>query len=455
MKSKTLLLWSVGLAPVIGALSGPRFYAADYASVVGSGDTSSGSLEAILVRLLLYCAIASACVVLLRSDKRRLFGLGWYVGLGVLCLTTPIVSTIAVGAVPTGALLAGPFIFAAIGWSSSDDPSLTRTIRLILLAYLYGSIALALYDPASVVERDYYDGIVPGLSLRLHGIANHANNLAPLILLFLIIDGSERRRSSIAVLHRFVAVGTLLATQSKTTWAAGAVIIALASVRWGWDGRYVRRDRIARLGMRKLVVVAIVVMFLSTAFGAMFSSSDSIRTLTGRTTLWQLSVDLWRERPLLGFGEQFWGTQMRQDYLVYQGLVVTHAHNDVLQALGQSGLIGLGVMAAYLFATISTSLRTAEISQWRTVFLAGLILTRMSTEPLVTSQFGTPNFAVHVFIFVLFAQAAVSCRQTSLSIPTANIAPNRHTVIQSSYSDRRKLPVKIIAALNRQPATDT
>jgi O-antigen ligase len=124
---------------------------------------------------------------------------------------------------------------------------------------------------------------------------------------------------------------------------------------------------------------------------------------------------------MLGFGEEFWGGQMRQEYAARQGIVVTHAHNDLLQALGRGGLVGLTVMLVYLLATVCTSLGTAATSRWTTVFVTAFILTRMSTEPLVTSEFGTPNFALHLFMFVLITQALTNVRGKRLLLTHARI----------------------------------
>lgn len=81
------------------------------------------------------------------------------------------------------------------------------------------------------------------------------------------------------------------------------------------------------------------------------------QTVTGRTTIWKNSVDLVRDYPLSGSGAGSF-------YSVYPGYLVKeshtlpqHAHNDYLELLTDTGVIGLALVGWFIFSVFKATLR--------------------------------------------------------------------------------------------------
>ncbi|MBX3596992.1 MAG: O-antigen ligase family protein [Rhizobiaceae bacterium] len=91
-----------------------------------------------------------------------------------------------------------------------------------------------------------------------------------------------------------------------------------------------------------------------------YSSSSGIRL-----AIWEIGIDMWKESPWFGHGRRFAAEEMNRRLLADHGIdkSFTHFHNFVLQALVQSGAVGLiGLIAMFGYAaflairTISTSM---------------------------------------------------------------------------------------------------
>ena len=89
-------------------------------------------------------------------------------------------------------------------------------------------------------------------------------------------------------------------------------------------------------------------------------------TFTGRTSRWDIAFKLIAEKPVLGWGQQS-GEVMRTELL--DGL--SHCHNEFLQILFQSGIIGLFI---FLIAFYLLHQRMAHVQNRKLVFLFCCIL---------------------------------------------------------------------------------
>ena len=73
-----------------------------------------------------------------------------------------------------------------------------------------------------------------------------------------------------------------------------------------------------------------------------------IRSLTGRTELWRITVDSWRGNPWFGDGPGLWDQEMVDRNVSILDWMPGHAHSQTMQALGQSGFAGLAAWFGYL-----------------------------------------------------------------------------------------------------------
>lgn len=89
-------------------------------------------------------------------------------------------------------------------------------------------------------------------------------------------------------------------------------------------------------------------------------------TFTGRTSRWDIAFQLIAKKPVLGWGQQS-GEVMRTELL--NGL--SHCHNEFLQILFQSGIIGLSI---FLIAFYLLHQRMTHVQNRKLVFLFCCIL---------------------------------------------------------------------------------
>jgi O-antigen ligase len=146
----------------------------------------------------------------------------------------------------------------------------------------------------------------------------------------------------------------LLASQTRSAWAA--VAIASGILLWRLPRSVVAYRRLALLGLAFAAVTMIMAITqprvsLSGRAALAFNGGDS--SMRGRLWIWEHSLIMIRERPMLG-----WGFSAVQDHLPGIGtpgygrvfgqspVVIDVAHNDLLQVSVNMGLLGL---AAYLW----------------------------------------------------------------------------------------------------------
>lgn len=81
---------------------------------------------------------------------------------------------------------------------------------------------------------------------------------------------------------------------------------------------------------------------------------------------------------------------------------VSHAHNQYVHTLGDSGFVGLAALLLYCLALGVFSWRVRHQTRWLSVALAGYIFIRGITEaPLIVDSTFGPEFAVHMILLVL------------------------------------------------------
>jgi len=153
---------------------------------------------------------------------------------------------------------------------------------------------------------------------------------------------------------------------SRGYWIAW---LAATLFAWWWGARHKRIRSAAMLAFVLLFIGAISVSFdlvpsdntLNTVF-----RTETMGTLTGRTTLWQDGFESFQERPWLGYGFTMGGVALKRPpselNAEYRGpgsstRTVT-LHNGYIQMLLDSGLIGALLYITLLFKAIYNIIRT-------------------------------------------------------------------------------------------------
>lgn len=367
---KTVSLWIVGIAPAglgVLVLSGvyepPKVWAVRRewgspaaAESVGASD-SPPSMCAMLLIPLLVAIVILGCAFARRARTAPASCLPLALALGLTVMYAARLLSAVTG--PTGGaerwelwlplLLAVALCVAPRPTSGEVLPHL----RGVLRAYTWGAlIALAFFG--TVETFGYADaaelrlGFLPG---RFMGIGVHPNSLGPLAAFALAAECVPLHRARLWPLHAAAAATVLVMTQSRTSWMACALGLLLLH-RPG-----ATRPMLHRLLARTLLLgsagsLLLLVPGPVAALGQAAGSRD-FGSLHGRTLPWRAALEAFEAHPLLGYGPRLF-----TDPLSPIGGAFGHAHNQLLQVLATSGLVGAAGLLLFVAAAVRLTVRS-------------------------------------------------------------------------------------------------
>lgn len=294
--------------------------------------------------------------------------------------------------------------------------------RNALLVFLVVSLALIPLAPQMVMDSTYNQGYIVGLP-RLAGLAPHAVSLgmlAQLAMFCLWVRPLAQRSLNLAAWG--IALAVLVLAQSKTAWLSTLLCFgAMALVRHGGTIRRRLGDPgrpaaglIAALGLAAGLILAVGIAAVFGDVGArlerFFDSAEGaqLTSLTGRDRIWEISFAEWRRHPVFGYGPLLFDEAYRQSI----GLLnATHAHNQFIDTLARSGLVGALGLTAYFIVLLVYSLKHARASGGLSIALFIAVAFRCVSEiPLSAFRYG-PEFILHMML--LFALVGTGGAQAS------------------------------------------
>lgn len=305
-------------------------------------------------------------------------------------------------------LYAFPVYFGFFLVAQTQAEACLRFARNSLLLFFVCSAIAAVIMPEAVIEKGY-SGILPGLSIRYHGLGTHANGVGPLaVTLMICLWRFPYHSPRINLFSWFLVSVSLILSQSKTSLIiSGIVWILLALYRYG--GRKQSSQRSAQaIGITTcfcfLASAAIAVAWLGMETGPRFldrlagTGADSLTSLTGRTFIWAISWQEFLANPVFGYGPSIWGPAYRMSAGF---LIAPHAHNQLLQSLSSAGVIGAVGLLFYVLALTIYAVRAAKHSEGLSLALVALIIIRSFTEtPLNSTSVMQLEFFVHLLVLV-------------------------------------------------------
>ena len=363
-----LLIWGLGLAtPLLAALKPRRFAVGELDLAEGVGGLSHLASKGLYLIFFLLATVALFRHLTARERTGRR-GRGFW-GLTILLAALPTVSTLVSGGTLTPALLGTLAIYSA-SYLLATPPLewLVRELRRMLVTiFVYASLAAGLLFPEWAWNPGYGDESALALfPMRLYGTASHANTLAPLVIFAWMLGRFPGCRLSWEPLHLAFSLVVLLLTQSKTNLViAVCLVLAYLLLRINALGRFKRYLLLGTMALGSALFLCYLARYSSYAprIQDMFYDPQLI-TLSGRLPLWLLALDMWLERPWLGQGLDAWSSQASLEYFDALGWAATHAHNQLLQVLSQSGVLGGAVLLLWslsfyrIVRAVPASLRT-------------------------------------------------------------------------------------------------
>ena len=425
-----VILWLIAISAVLNVVLVPRKLIVDPDTVsidmaaYAQGAMTAGWLSRIFTLALIGFSLAMLLSAWLAKKKDSYKDPVWSLGvvLGLYYLLSIVIGA-TVSAVPgfnhkslyipivLGALIAMPRIdFAKV---------IVHLKWILAVVMLMNLIAAVGFSDFSLLRP--YAGLLPGIDFRLFGVFAHPNTLGPTALLLLLLELYYPSRSYVRGLFLLLALSNFLMAQSKTAWLAAATILILVYVPYRF---MVLRERPNGFAPAVLIVLVLIsgliagmLGILAIGFDRIFS--DEVLSFTGRTSIWIVTLDEFAKHPLFGYGPELWG----REYRFQKGMLAAgQAHNQFVQTLGESGLVGFVLLMTYLGILLKLSLASFRGTRGLSLALFLLIFMRCMTEAPLRGVVNDWPFFIHatlLLVLVSYARKSLVERKTPGLKPAA------------------------------------
>lgn len=310
-----------------------------------------------------------------------------------------------------------PLVFGVAGLlvSGEECAKFVVATRNATLWFIAAGALLIPVNVGLVLETNYSQGFIPGLP-RMAGLAPHALQLGLIVQLALLTVWFAPLQSK--WLNRaawLLCLAVLFLAQSKTAWISFAVCACVLTVVR--NGPSVRKWVFAPERPLQGVVsmLIFILLALSLAYLVMFShmgakvlsfldtkEGASLLTLNGRDQIWEIAFQEWEKNPVFGYGPTFLNLAHRSSI----GLLnATHAHNQFVDDLARSGLVGASALVVYAIALLVLATKHARPTQGLSIALYLVLFFRGVSEiPLAMYGYGS-EFAAHLLLLMVIAMA--------------------------------------------------
>lgn len=370
-----------GVLPALAGVAGALVVRSDGSAVELSAP------EVWLGRLGTVTLLAVAAIAVLRP-RRGHTGRALWAGALAYCGAALLTEVFAGDGFPDGTLEIAIGVTALWAAPRLEPQVVAAWAKGVLALFLLGSAAALLLGlPGAAVP--YEVGLLPGVAFRVQGITPHANALAPLPVLYLLLEWRFPSPRVVRYLLAGVAGLLLLLAQSKTAWMT-ALVVAAICVSGGWQDRRARMATATAV----LALLAAYTAYSYTGNDQLSSAVEQARTFTGRTQLWRVGLEAWAQDPVWGQGPRFFEAYALRTAQPWTG----QAHNQAVEILAERGLIGLAGFSLYVVALARCALRSLAVSGAASLGLVALLLVRSLTETPFTGFDIT-----HLTVFAMLA----------------------------------------------------
>jgi exopolysaccharide production protein ExoQ len=283
-------------------------------------------------------------------------------------------------------------------------------------------IAYAVYPQLGRMSDWINGAFVPTSRLSgVFGTANAAGAAAAVgIMLTVLLLGASPRRPAFYLLLAPMLF-CLIASNNRMSLLALVLGLTYAWIMRGHAGPKLLGLALAS-GLGALVMIGAGDSILESISRS--GSAEEITSWTGRTRIWSVVVDLWLQQPLLGYGDGSAKFILPVHPLLFTA--AAHAHSLYLNTLFSGGLIGLSLLLAGIFTSLSHALRTGAhglISILIFQLVYGL------TEPTIGGLLSFPGLAFFtVFVLIAAPRSALIRRHSPSMMPQAasSLLPKRY-----------------------------
>ncbi len=262
--------------------------------------------------------------------------------------------------------------------------------------------------------------LIPPATIRVQATLGHANVLASYLNLLLpfgiAIFILVRRRFWKLLVAGWVLVvlGLIFLTSSRGGWLGTAAVLTAFTFLYFLDHRQGAYTFLRKLlKQRFLISVLIPVGLLAVSFIGLLlyrqvQNPTHVSGVGSRNYIWAIAFNEFKQNPLIGSGPGTYVSDFYSSYSVPPEVLLPHAHNFLINTLGEMGLLGL---ASVLF--IAVRLVLSVINSWRKQANRTLLIavTACLVGLAIHSQFEMPQIVPLVNLITALVIALITASE--------------------------------------------
>jgi O-antigen ligase len=270
---------------------------------------------------------------------------------------------------------------------------LAWTFGLIILLSFVFAIALPSYGLMTFQEGGAHEG-------AWRGIITHKNTLGRLMnmsaIVFLLLSfensGLQRKYKWVAWVGFILSAALIILSTSKTAIVVLITLTIILPLYRTWRNNY---NQIVPLTIAVILVLGSAATLVLDNLPVIATALGRDLTLTGRTDIWTLMLELISERPLFGYGFnavwQDWDNPVTAYLWRSLEWPCPYGHNGFMDLLAELGISGLVVfLISYVTAWIKGVLwlrttRTVE-GLWPVIYLSFFLIYNITESTLLTTN---------------------------------------------------------------------
>lgn len=255
-----------------------------------------------------------------------------------------------------------------------------------------------------------YGGIPFGPYVNRNHFAGFAELIIPVSLVPLLLGRVRRERWLAVTTFALLPIGALFLAASRggtVSFAVELLMIALVMALRRVGGKHILA------GAFVLLLAFLLVSWLGVnQILERFSSMQTLEVTAGkRGAMRQDTWRIFRDHPAFGTGLGTLEIVYPPYETVYDGKIVNHSHNDYLEALAETGMVGGAICASFLVILFVSSFR--QLLQTDKPFAAALHLSGLAgctaflVHSLVDFNLHIPGNALLFFLMAYLATAGI------------------------------------------------
>ena len=272
----------------------------------------------------------------------------------------------------------------------------------------------------------HYGGIPFGPYVNRNHFAGFVELILPLALVPLVLGRVRRERWLVIGLFAVLPIGALFLSASRggiVSFGVELALLALVMIQRRTMGKQLLA------GAAVLLVAVLLVTWLGVGqLLQRFSSFQSLEATVGKRA--SMRRDTWQiflHHPIAGTGLGTLQIVYPPHESLYDGKIVNHTHNDYLEALAETGLLGGFCCAWFLGALLSESLK--RLRQLNNSFVGALQLSGLvACGGFLVHSFVDFNLHIPSNALLFFLMAHLATSQTILvALPSASQRRHPHS----------------------------